>query len=273
MEHIKVGGMITSRKLQKAVTDIIDDLLNSRETIIHLTDIRSMQDYTFGHSVGVCVLSVLTGLSMGYNQLRLKELGSGALLHDVGKARLSDTLLNSDRIYSPDEFMMVQQHAAYGFEILRRTENISSIAAHVAWQHHERYNGKGYPCGLAGDDIHEFARIVAIADVYDALTTDRPYRKKLLPYEVVEIIRSSAGSDFDPQIVDCFVKHIAVYPLGCLVKLNTGQMGVVVRVKKEFPTRPAVRILKDQKDRPVQGEVMVDMITNLTVFVTEVIKD
>lgn len=271
--QIKTGAIVTSRKLQKAVTDIIDDLLTNREIIIHLTDIRSIQDYTFGHSVNVCILAVMTGLSLGYNPLRLKELGSGALLHDVGKARVKESLLTSDRIYSPEEFMQMQQHTNYGFEILRKAENISSIAAHVAWQHHERYNGKGYPRGLEKENIHEFARIVAIADVYDALTTDRPYRKRMLPYEVVEIIRCSGGIDFDPDVVNYFIKNIAVFPLGCLVWLNTGHKGVVVSVKKDFPTRPAVRLITDEKGRSVKDGQVIDLMTNLTVFVIEVIKD
>lgn len=271
--QIKTGAIVTSRKLQKAVTDIIDDLLTNREIIIQLTDIRTMQDYTFGHSVNVCVLSVMTGMALGYNQLRLKELGSGALLHDVGKAWIDETLLNSERIFTPEEFMRIQQHTNYGFEILSKTENISSIAAHVAWQHHERYNGKGYPRGLAKGQIHEFARIVAVADVYDALTTDRPYRNRMMPYEVIEIIRCAGGNDFDPEVVECFIKNIAVFPRGCLVRLNNGQKGVVVKVKKDFPTRPAVRLLSDEKGRRIEGEEIIDLMTNLTVFVVEVLKD
>lgn len=270
---IKAGRSPESRKIRQAVDDIIDEILHTKETLVHLTDIRSMKDHTFGHCANVCILSLLTGLAMGYDQLKLKELGTGALLHDVGKAMVPENIVNSTKVFTADEYRMIQKHVEFGFEILRKTDNISIVVAHVAWQHHERYNGHGYPRKLAGAEILEFARVVAVADVYDALSTDRPYRNRLLPHEVVEIVRSAMGSDFDPDIAKEFIHNIAPFPVGSIVQLNSGFKGVVLSVKRDFPTRPVVKLLSDNKGQPVTGEHTVDLMKELTVFVTSVIRE
>lgn len=165
----------------------------------------------------------------------------------IGKAVVPEEIVNSKKIYSADEYELVGNHVDYGFDILRKTVNINAIVAQVAWQHHERFSGSGYPRHLVGKNILELARIVAIADVYDALTTDRPYRSRLLPHEVVEIIRAGQGSEFDPEIATQFIRNIAPFPKGSIVLLNSGHKGVICSVKKDFPTRPKVKLLKSFK--------------------------
>ncbi len=271
--RVQAGKSPESRRIREAVGDIIDEILRSREVLVHITDVRSLKDHTFGHSVNVCILSLLTGLAMGYDQLKLKDLGTGALLHDVGKALIPEHIVNSKRVFSAEEYQVIQKHVDLGFDILRNTENINSVVAHVAWQHHERYNGTGYPGGLAGQDILEFARVVAVADVYDALSTDRPYKARMLPHEVVEIIRGLQGTDFDPDIAKEFVRNIAPFPMGSIVLLNSGCKGIIVRVRKDFPTRPQVQLLYDAKGRRIEGKNMVDLMRELTIFVTDVVQE
>lgn len=272
LKKVKAGSSLESRRVREAVSDIIDEILHTKEILVHLTDIRSMRDHTFGHSANVCILSLLTGLALGYDQLKLKDLGTGALLHDVGKAVVPEEIVNSKKVFSADDYEVVRKHVDYGFDILRKTDNINAIVAHVAWQHHERFNGSGYPRHLAGKNILEFARIVAIADVYDALATDRPYRLRHLPHEVVEIIRAGQGCEFDPEIAKEFIRNIAPFPKGSIVSLNTGHKGVIYSVKKDFPTRPKVKLLYDKKGNRVEGEQFTDLMKELTVFVTDVIR-
>lgn len=273
LQKAQAGRSIDSRKIREAVGGIIDEILQTPDIIVHITDVRSLQDHTFGHSVNVCILSMITGMAMGYDQLKLKELGTGALLHDVGKAMIPQHIINSPKVLSAEEYRLVQNHSSLGFEALRKSENISAVVADVAFQHHERFNGKGYPRNLAGKDIMEFARVVAIADVYDALTTDRPYRKRLLPHEVVEIIRDSYDDDFDGEIVVEFIRNIAPYPKGSIVLLNSGHKGIVVDVRKESPTRPKIQLLYDNKGAKVPGNPIVDLLSHLTVFVQDVLRE
>lgn len=270
---VQAGNSIESKKIREAVSNIMDEILQTQDLIVHITDIRSLLDHTFGHSVGVCILSLLTGMAIGYDQLRLKELGTGALMHDVGKAVIPKDIINSPHVLTAEEYKLVQSHAAEGFEILRKSENISSVVAHVAFQHHERFNGKGYPRQLQGHEIHEYARIVAIADVYDALTTDRPYRKRLLPHQVIDMLTDSGDTDFDSEIIKEFIRNIAPYPKGTIVLLSSGHKALVLDVKKEFPTRPKVQLLYDSQGRKMPPNAVADLMAYLTVFISDVIRE
>lgn len=265
----KSGKQIEERKVKQAVNDVIDDLLRNREALVHLTEIRSLKDDTFRHSVNVCVLSVLTGISMGYHQLQLRELGIGALLHDVGKAKLPEGIMVK-QILTEQEHELFQKHPAYGWEILKNTENVSIIASNVAFQHHERYDGSGYPRGLSDKNILEFARIVAIADVYDNLASDHPQRKRMYPHEIIEFIKSKQGLDFDPDIVAKFIPNIAPFPVGSLVLLNNGFRAIVVSVEKSSPTRPIIRLLNDDKGKKIERIKYLDLMSQHLVFITEI---
>lgn len=267
----KSGKKIEERKVKQAVNDVIDELIRNRDTLVHLTEIRSLQDDTFRHSVNVCVLSVLTGISMGYHQLQLRELGIGALLHDVGKAKLPENL-SGNQIFTEQEHELFQKHSVYGWEILKNADNISILAAHVAFQHHERYDGSGYPRGLSDKSILEFARIVAIADIYDNLASDHPQRKRMYPHEIIEYIKSKQGSYFDPDIVTKFIPNIAPFPAGSMVVLNNGFAAIVVSVEKNSPTRPIVRLLNDDKGEKIERIKYLDLMSQPSIFITEVFK-
>lgn len=266
---IKEGTPIHQKKVENAVNKLIDQILQHKDTIIHLIDIRSMHDHTFCHSVNVCILSIMTGLSLGYDEIKLKELGIGALLHDVGKAKLLE-VVNSERQLTEQCYQLVQRHCDLGYEVLSKS-NINIFAAEIARQHHERYNGKGYPRGLSGKGILEYARIVAIADVYDALISDRPYRDRILPNEVINMIRSGAGTDFDPDIVEKFISNVAPYPVGTIVRLNTGLKGVVVGVKKTEPGKPIIKLLYDHTGKPLKEIKILELDCNDKFSITEVL--
>lgn len=268
---VKAGNPLHERKVEQAVNQLINHILQNRDTIIHLNDIRSIQDHTFCHSVNVCILSVMTGLSLGYNELKLRELGLGALLHDVGKAKLLE-VVNSECKLTEQCYQLIQKHCDFGYEVLKQS-SVGILAAEVAWQHHERYNGKGYPRGLAGKGILEYARIVAIADVYDALISDRPYRDRMLPHEVVRMIRSSAGTDFDPDIVEEFLSNVPVYPVGTIVRLTNGIKGVVIGVKKSDPGRPIVKLLYDNNGRILKEINIIELDRSDSIFVKEVLNE
>jgi HD-GYP domain-containing protein (c-di-GMP phosphodiesterase class II) len=171
----------------------------------------------------------MTGISLEYDELKLRDLGVGALLHDIGKIEIDPEILNKSGRLLPEEAVEIKGHPIKGFEILRKNPDISLISAHCAYQHHERFDGSGYPRRLNGEQIHEFAHIVAIADVYDALTSDVSYRRAVPVYEAIAIILKASGTLFDENLVNYFIENIAIYPIGTVVRLNTNQIGVVVR--------------------------------------------
>ena len=258
--------------IQRAARRIVGELLSNRFALIHLTEIRTHDDYTFAHSVEVCTLAVLVGVQMGYSESRLNELAVGALLHDIGKIQIDQNLLNKPARLTDDEMALMRGHTLFGFEILRsQKERISLPSMHIALQHHEKYDGTGYPRGLKKDEIHEFARIVAIVDVYDAVTSDRPYRQAMLPHEAHELILASVTQHFDPTILPIFLNKIAVYPIGTVVRLNTGDIGVVVSVEPGMQARPTVRLIMDKHRRLYSGVTKMDMRNHLTVFVDQVV--
>lgn len=233
--------------VEKYVNLIIEQLLHKEEIIINLNEIRIVDDYTFEHSVNVCVLSLIMGISLGYEQNDLFELGIGAILHDIGKLKVPDNILKKPSQLTADEFTVIQNHAYYGYEILSLCKNISERSAEVALYHHERADGSGYPNNLKLKDIPEFARITAVADVFDALSSDRVYRNKLSIRAVVEYMTSIAVKNFDENVMRNFIRFIEIFPVGSIVLLCNGEKAIVLTTNKTNPTKPKVRIVKDKE--------------------------
>lgn len=264
---------LDTERIRKGVNAVVDEVLSSRHAMVHLTDIRTHDEYTLGHSVNVCVLSTMVGITMGYNIARLRDLGLGAVLHDLGKVTVPEEILNKVEPLTPDEMAEMRAHAERGFEILRQQPDISLLSAHVAWQHHERWNGTGYPRALKGSEIHDFARIVAVADVYDAMTADRPYKKGYSPDRALRNIREVIADWFEPQVLAAFMDNIALYPIGTLVELTSGEIGVVVSVTRGQAERPAVRIIKDPQGRTLPRPFEVDLARDRSYAVTRVLME
>jgi HD-GYP domain-containing protein (c-di-GMP phosphodiesterase class II) len=261
------------RMVQSMVDKIIDDLLSDINVLVNFNDIRTFDDYTFGHSVNVAVLAIMTGITLGFNELQLKELGIGAILHDIGKTRIDKNILSKTGDLSKDEFNEIKRHTYYGFEILRQYPDVSLMSAHVALQHHERWDGNGYPRRLAGDNIIEYARIVTVCDVYDALVSDRPYRAAYTVNQALNILKRMSGIYLDPNCVDALISNIAVFPVGSVVELSTGELGVVVDVNKATPSRPIVRLIFDRYGKRLQHPYEVDLSKYSTVIVTKTLQE
>jgi HD-GYP domain-containing protein (c-di-GMP phosphodiesterase class II) len=181
---------------------LVDELVSNQKIPLHFTEIRLYNDYIYSHMVNVCIISVKIGLKMAYNQLKLAELAIGALFHDIGMAKVPTEILSRIGGLTSEEMREVQLHSKVGYELLRQISNISAVSANVAYQHHERFNGAGYPRGLVGNEIHEFARIVAVADVFDAMTTEKIYSHAKSVLDTFKFIDSLKGIEFDPEVVE-----------------------------------------------------------------------
>lgn len=272
MDKVKLGKKIDAAQAKKTTNMLVDELCRNHGTLINFVDMRTRTDYLYGHAVNVCILAVMTGISLGYDELRLRDLGVGALLHDIGKVQISQDILNKNGRLTAAEVEEIKKHPWLGFEMLRKNPDISLISAHCAFQHHERYDGSGYPRGLRGKDIAEYAHIIGIADVYDALTADNAYRPAVPVYEALSIILKAGGTYFDQELVNRFAENIAVYPIGTVVRLNTNEIGVVVDLSKEYKTRPIIRIIIDQNRQQINRLTEIDLSKNPRLYVADVVE-
>ncbi|MGB9887254.1 MAG: HD-GYP domain-containing protein [Moorellales bacterium] len=244
-------ALVLAENLARTVGEIIEQLLGRPDVVVNLTDIRAWDDYTFGHSVNVCVLSLLTGVRLGLTRPQLTALGLGAILHDLGKVRVPLPVLQKPGSLTPEEFELVKQHAEWGYRMAKELTEAGPLAAIIPLQHHERYNGNGYPKGLKAGEIHAFAVICGLADVFDALTADRIYRPAFPVHEAYEYLAGSGNHLFDHRLLCAFLENLALYPTGTPVMLSTGEVAVVVKTTRGLPRTPLVRVVLDREGRPV----------------------
>jgi HD-GYP domain-containing protein (c-di-GMP phosphodiesterase class II) len=242
------------------VEDIIEELIRRKDSLINVIDLKDYDNYTYSHSVNVTVLSVVTGISLGLEYSRLKSLGMGALLHDVGKIFVPVEVLNKPGKLTTEEFAQIKKHPEQGFTKVKEEDILDAPGRAVILQHHEKLDGSGYPGNRRGKDIHELAKIVAVADVYDALTSDRPYRVRWSPAQGLEYIYTIAGSHLEVDIVAKFVRNIAPFPLGSLVQCSNGMIGYVVE-NEINPHRPILQI----------GDKKVDLKLELNITITNIV--
>jgi HD-GYP domain-containing protein (c-di-GMP phosphodiesterase class II) len=272
MDNVKVGKLVDSGQAKKVANNLVDELCRNHGTLVNFVDMRTNSDYLFSHSVNVCILSIMTGISLGYDELRLRDLGVGALMHDIGMTQVSQEIQSKAGRLTPAEQLEIKKHTEIGFDILRKNPEISLMSAHCAFQHHERYDGSGYPRKLQNSEIHDFAHIVALADVYDALTSDAAYRKAVPVYEALAIINKASGSFFNPALTDSFTGNIATYPIGTVVRLSTNEIGVVVDVSKDSKNKPVVRVIFDQNKQRISRMVEIDLSKNPQVYIADVVE-
>lgn len=233
------------------ITNIVDEILENKDTLVNLIDLKMFDDYTFYHCVNVAVLSIVLGTSLGLNKNNLYNLGLGAILHDIGKMFVDSSILNKKGKLTDEEYKHIQKHSEYGYTYLKETYEIPLTSYIAVLQHHERYDGTGYPLNRAKEDISIFGRIICIADVYDALTSTRPYREALLPSEAMEYIMANGGVMFDINLTKKFVKKVAPFPIGTCVELSNRYKGIVVENYEEACLRPKIKIIVDDDNNKV----------------------
>lgn len=246
-------GVKATRALKKMDIDqaldvaskLTEELKLNSDINVNLISLRTNSDYTYKHSVSVAIFSVLTGIGTGLKKSMLKELAASALLHDIGKVNIPIEILEKPGTLTEEEYEIVKTHSEIGYEKLKGNINISSKTKMGVFMHHENVNGSGYPLGLHGDQIYMFAKIIHIADVYDAITNERAYKKAQSPHEAVEFLMNNCGSMFQPEYVKAFITYIPFYPRGRNVELSDGSIAVVVENRQHNTLYPVVRRLSD----------------------------
>ncbi|MEW9094097.1 MAG: HD-GYP domain-containing protein [Clostridiaceae bacterium] len=259
------------RQTLNVVEDLVQYIIEMGDVNKSIYDIKTYDNYTYIHSLDTCIMSSFLGLSAGFKEKEIKDLGIGAVLHDVGKTKVPITILNKEDKLSEEEFNEIKKHTIYGGEILRKNYSISGDIIDIVEQHHERVDGRGYPYGLVNNNISKFAKVVCICDVFDAISNDRCYRKKFSPNDAYELILAGSGAIFDEKLVMNFKETFAIYPLGSCVSLSTGEEGYVVRQNKGFPDRPVVRVLYDSKTKSPIPFYEIDLILNPSVVILSLV--
>lgn len=254
--------------ISNAVESILNDILYNKDVQVSLNDISATDEYTFSHSVSTTVYSLLLAKQLNYSRSMMEKLAAGTLLHDLGKCLLDKEVLFKEDQLTLDEFEYIKQHTVLGYEALKKCTDITELSRIISLFHHERMDGTGYPRGVPAGNLHEFARIVAIADVYDALTTDRCYRKKWTNERAVNFLIESSETKFDTKLVALFIQQIAIYPNGSYVKLSNNMYGIVKEQNKSTPMRPIIRVVADENgnDIPIYE---IDLLKELAITIVE----
>ncbi|MEK8127450.1 HD-GYP domain-containing protein [Paenibacillus filicis] len=264
-------GHVLGRAFGNVIKMIIDDLSENKPgTLIMLSNMNVMNNYLYQHSLNVCIYVTMLGMVNGYTRDELTTIGMGALLHDIGLTKVSPDLLNKPGKLTPQEYEEIKKHPELGFKILKDEPNMPLLSAHCAFQHHERENGSGYPRGILGKDIHEYAKWIAVADSYDAMTSHRAYRKAMLPHQAMEVLFAGVGTLYDQKKVALFRDNVAIYPVGVTVTLNSKEKGVVVGINPAVPQRPTIRVLEDADGQRLTQPYEVDLSEKLTLFIEHV---
>lgn len=240
------------------VDEITHSILRHPHALISLARLKTSDDYTYMHSVAVCVLMIALARQLQMTEEQVREAGMAGLMHDVGKMMISSAILDKAGKLTPEEFKLVQSHPEEGLKILEKSEGVSINVLDVCLHHHEKVNGTGYPHGLSGDHISVFARMGAVCDVYDAVTSERPYKKGWGPAHSIREMASWKGH-FDEMIFQSFVKTIGIYPTGALVSLQSGRMGVVIEQNEHSLLTPKVKVFLSTRSKMTIPHKIIDL--------------
>lgn len=252
------------------VERLLNDILSSDDIVFHIDQLRDLDGYLLDHGINVAILSIVMGIVSGMNRGELRAIATGAILHDVGKLFIDQDIVNKPGQLTHEEFSLVKHHARLGYELIKKFPEITPEAAVIAMNHHERVDGKGYPNGLSGEQIDLYSQIVGLVDVFDAMTSDKVYAKKVSPYKAVQTLVKCADTHFFSALVSRFVSAMGYYYHGAVVCLQNDAYGVVIE-RDRF--RPVVRVIQDANGNTVTDHFEIDLKKNPTMRIKRIVMD
>ncbi len=244
LHDVRLGKQMEPAKARPLVKAMHASVLRNPGALISLSRIKAADTYTFQHSVSICALLVSFCQALGMDAASVEEAGLGGLLHDIGKMKVPNEILNKPGKLTEEEFVIMKSHASISRDILKAVPGISSMVIQIAGEHHEKMAGGGYPRGISGEEISQIGRMTAIVDVYDALTSNRVYHKGKEPTEVLKKLLEWSPSHLDGELVQQFIRALGIYPVGSLVRLSGGRLAIVVEQSEDL-LRPTVRVVFD----------------------------
>jgi putative nucleotidyltransferase with HDIG domain len=245
MRDVRLGKQVSLEQSEPVIENLVDTMFSCPSSVLPQAQIKTVDKYTFQHSVAVSALSVAFGRVLELPREEIKELALGGLLHDIGKAKIPLHLLNKPGKLTDDEFALMKTHVVHSAQLLKGVDNLSEVSFNAAAQHHERFDGTGYPNRLKEEEISKHGQMLAIVDVYDAITSIRSYHTALPPTEALRRLYEWSGTQFNPRLVHAFIKGIGIYPAGSLVRLESDRLGIVRVVVPEKTLQPVVQVIYD----------------------------
>ncbi|MFZ2266044.1 MAG: HD-GYP domain-containing protein [Azonexus sp.] len=257
-EDARMGQAVEIDALVPLVDEILNSLARNPVALISLARLKTADDYTFMHSISVCGLMIALASQLGLDAQEVREAGMGGLLHDLGKTMAPKHMLNKPGELTQDEFALIRHHPLEGHKLLQDGSGFTEIITDICLHHHEKLDGSGYPEGLSGDQISLFAKMSAVCDVYDAVTSNRPYKSAWDPAEAIRCMAEWRGH-FDPVIFQAFVKRIGIYPIGALIRLTSGKLGVVIEQNEQTLLKPKVKVFFSTKSQAYIKPEVIDL--------------
>ncbi len=262
MQTVKDGGSIDSKQAKEAVASSVNSILHSPDAHLWLTQLKKKDEYTAQHSLNVCMLSIVLGRHIGLPEGELRNLGICGMMHDMGIMLIPSAIVNKTSELTEEESVIMKTHTTLGAELLKSSKDMFHGAIETALTHHERIRGQGYPRGLTDAKVSYYSNIIAIVDTYDALTSDRSYRKGMTHLEATQVLYQQAGEYFDHVLVSKFIESLGVFPPGCYVQLSDDRVALVLEANDESKLRPRVLTVVDKQMNSIE-EVSVDLDTVL----------
>ncbi len=270
---IKNGEMFTTDEIELSLGNIINLLSENNNIFLFLYGLDEGKNYLMFHSVNVTFYALLIGMGLKYSPSKLRELGLGTLLIDAGMTKIPVYITHKQSNLTEQEFNLIKTHPLHGYRALRELGRIRERVALVCLQHHEHYDGSGYPRGLKGNMIDEYARIASIADCYEAQIVNRSYRKKQLFYHAMKDLLSSGINKFDPVLLRVFLSQMSVYPIGSIIQLNDKSIGIVIGTVSKKPLRPIVKLIFDGKKNRIEEILILNLVEETSLYITKVLDE
>ncbi len=268
-EKVRNGVGYDKEKIIGLIDRLIEKVKEDKNKALAITTAEHEGKYIYTLAASVSILAVVTGMSLEYGKHRLIPLGVGALLHDIGMVRVPSYITDKKTTLTPDEYNRIKTHPIYGYRIITKELGLTNEIATIALQHHESYDGSGYPRKSKAEGISEFAKIVSICDVFCAMTRKRSYREEHLSYNAMKNVLSESNRKFDPNIVKAFLSNMAIYPIGSIVQLNNAVIGRVVSANAELPLRPRIEVLVDEFGDRLEERKVIDLQENTNIYITK----
>lgn len=270
---IRSNNVFDTRDLEESVQNIVKLLKENSNIFLFLYGLDEGKDYTLTHSVNVTFYSLIIGIALKYSPVKLNDLGLGTLLIDAGMIKLPVYIIHKQSNLTDQEYNQIKTHPLLGYKALKDLGRIKESSAIISLQHHEQFDGKGYPRGLRGNDIDEFARIAAIADSYEAQISNRSYRKKVYFYHAMRNLLSSGVNRFDPVILRVFLSRMSVYPIGSIVELNDGSIGIIIGSVPEKPLRPMIKLIFTNDKVRVENTVILNLAADTSLYIVRALDE
>lgn len=256
MQDIRFGQALDSKQAKETVKCCVDSIVKDPGTMLLLCKLREQDSYTSEHSLNVCVLAIAFGRALGFSDIELNHIGICGLLHDIGKMKVPLEVLNKPGKLDDLEWRIMQSHPVHGRDLLMQAKNIYHGAIDVAYSHHERVDGTGYPRQLESAGISQYAKIISICDAYDAITGNRVYQQAKSPTQALKLLYNNRDTQFDSHLVDAFMEMIGLFPPGTIVELKNGCAGIVISRNLKYQHLPKVLIARDEQKQACPERVV-----------------